>query len=47
MDLEYREILRLLMTAMGCVPVVVALEVPWSYFTTQGISPRRDVDYIE
>ena len=45
MGLECKETLRPLITAMGCVPVVVALEVPWAYFTTQGISPRWDVDY--
>jgi hypothetical protein len=29
MDIEYREILRGLIIAMGGVAVVVALEVPW------------------
>jgi hypothetical protein len=46
-DLEYRENLRLLITAMGGVPVVAALEVPCAYSTTQGISARRDVDYFD
>lgn len=27
------------------VSVVVAFEVPWPYFTPQGVSPRWDVDY--
>ena len=44
MDFECRGTPRQLIAAMGGVPVVVALEVPWAYFTTQGISPRRDVD---
>jgi len=30
---------------MGGMMVVVALEVPWAYFTTQGISPCGDADY--
>jgi hypothetical protein len=41
MDFEYSEALRRSITAMGGVAVVVALKVPWAYFTTQGISPRR------
>jgi hypothetical protein len=47
MDEEYSEILRQLITAMSGVPVVMTLEVPWAYFTMQGISPGRDVDYIQ
>jgi hypothetical protein len=31
---------------MGGVLVVVVLEVPSPYFATQGVSPRRDVDYF-
>jgi hypothetical protein len=38
------EILLIRMTLLGGVPAVVAVEVPWTYFTTQGVSPRRDVD---
>lgn len=45
MDFERRGIPRQLLAAMGGVPVAVALEVPWPYFTTQVISSRRDVDY--
>jgi hypothetical protein len=41
---RYIEILRQLITTMGCVPIVVVVEVPWSYFATGGISSRRDVD---
>ena len=44
MDFECHGIPIQLITAMGGVPVVVALEVPRAYFITQGISPRRDVD---
>jgi hypothetical protein len=44
MDLEYRESHKQPITAMGDVPVVVALEVPRAYFTTEGVLPRRDVD---
>jgi len=45
MDWEYSGILRQLITVLGGVSVVVAVEVPRAYFTTQGISTRRDVDY--
>jgi hypothetical protein len=44
MDFVYRKTLRRLIAIMGVVPVVVALEVPWAYFTTQGVSSRRDVE---
>jgi hypothetical protein len=41
---ELRSMLRWSMKAM-CEPQdVMAIEVPGTYFTTQGVSPHRDVD---
>jgi hypothetical protein len=44
MDFIYRKTIRGLIAIIGVVPVVVALEVPWACFTTQGIALGRDVD---
>jgi hypothetical protein len=45
--LECMSVLRRLTIAVYGVQDEVALEVPGAYFTTQGISPRRDVDYTK
>jgi len=42
---EHRSILRWSMKAMLGPQDVLAVEVPGACFTTQGVSPRRDVDY--
>jgi hypothetical protein len=44
---EHRNILRWSIEAMRGPQSVMRLEVPWAYFTTQGISPCRDIDYLQ
>jgi hypothetical protein len=44
MNEEYGRIFRWLIIEMGGMLIVVVVEVPPSYFATQVLSPRRDVD---
>ena len=39
------DILLIALTVLNGGLAVVAVKVPWKYFTTRGISPCRDVDY--
>jgi hypothetical protein len=43
---EHRNILRWSMKATGKPQDVMAIDVAGAYFTTQGVSLRRDVDYM-
>jgi len=42
---DHRSILTRPIKAIRSPEDVMALEVPGAYFTTQGVSPRRDVKY--